>query len=158
MIFAYFRGTGGKRGKREARVACVGRFAKKSHGRTSPRTQLALRARLALASPSPPVPLKYAKITPVLQATKKSNVPGFARGGGDGRFWNWPVHYVQDFNSIYLLSFSTVLFLSLKRSNLIPFPFCYSCESDSRIYVNEYSLNPRSLTLLICVAHWPVDL
>ena len=26
--------------------------------------------------------------------SKKSNAPGFARGGGDGRFWNWPVHYI----------------------------------------------------------------
>ena len=24
--------------------------------------------------------------------SKNSNAPGFARGGGDGWFWNWPVH------------------------------------------------------------------
>ena len=24
--------------------------------------------------------------------SKKSNAPGFARGGKNGRFWNWPVH------------------------------------------------------------------
>ena len=47
-----------KRGEREARVACVGRFAK----------QLALRARLPLASPLPFFPRNKQKITPVLQA------------------------------------------------------------------------------------------
>ena len=35
--------------------------------------------------------------------SKKANAPGFARGGGDGRFWNRLVHYLDQFSTIYEL-------------------------------------------------------
>ena len=61
VIFAYLREQGRKRGEREARVACVGRFAKNPAGFFSApplaRNSRSPRARLAFAS----VRLKYAK-------------------------------------------------------------------------------------------------
>ena len=35
--------------------------------------------------------------------SKKSNARGFARGGGDGRFWNWLAHYIEGIHFYYTL-------------------------------------------------------